>query len=716
MTERPVAGVPIEDLLSHAPWLRQVARTLVREPGVADDVLQETWLTALRSPPAEADNLRGWLGRTLQNLVRQRARSERSRSQRERTERGAGQEIPLSPEALVQGAEMQRLLAEEVMGLREPFRTTVLRRYYEGLEPSRIAELEGVPAGTVRWRLKRGLELLREQMDERAERDTWRMGLLALVGADVLGHGPGMLASSLLSPLSISSVPKAVLIVAGATAAAALLVVAGTLRSAEVETRPLPRPEVAALHAPAGDRTPLGPAATTAGRAKRPDTLPPGRVVASVTGRVLRLDPELPGGFVPAAGVRVAGAARALGSDGIPIESTASSHLARTDDRGGFELPIAHGRHGAALLLRALADDLHDAHEVAVHLPGTGEGCADVELLLVPHGSLVGQTVDAGGHSVDGVELFFAGGSVRSDQQGRFWLAGYGGQTLLAVERDGYEASAQARIARRDDGSWAPARVTLVEGTALARALPPSSRGGREASSTNPSEMLSSRWGTSARDAISMRSQRYLDGSTAGPSIPGPGPSRSTGVSFGRELSTTAESLRRAGTRFRSTQAFGSARTGFRRGGALFASADGPGEALRTALLLAEAQVHGAADARHAWCPLGQHAVAEQPEALFATPAAAPACRALVEELGRLLASALPPDPRSAPADARSESVDGSGRSTASSAATTGRTPQDPSEGPGSRPNLSGHADSPTALPQIGAVPVVGPAGVRANS
>lgn len=55
--------VRIDELLAHAGWVRALAARLVRDPAAADDVTQEVWASALRSPPHERTNLRGWFER-----------------------------------------------------------------------------------------------------------------------------------------------------------------------------------------------------------------------------------------------------------------------------------------------------------------------------------------------------------------------------------------------------------------------------------------------------------------------------------------------------------------------------------------------------------------------------------------------------------------------------------------------------------------------------
>src|SRR5207344_2472014 len=100
-------------------------------------------------------------------VVRNAARgSGRRRSRRllHETATPARREVP-SPEDLVAAAEVQTRLARAVLELDEPYRSTVLYRFHEGLEASEIAARLGVPVETVRTRLKRAIEKLRERMD-----------------------------------------------------------------------------------------------------------------------------------------------------------------------------------------------------------------------------------------------------------------------------------------------------------------------------------------------------------------------------------------------------------------------------------------------------------------------------------------------------------------------------------------------------------------------
>ena len=171
----------IEALLAHADWVRALARNLSRDAADADDLAQETWLAALRGASPQSGP--AWLGGVARNLSRMRWRSAARRARREEVAAGE-RATPPAPDEVVARMEMQRLLAEAVLRLDEPWRSTVAQRYLDGLSSAEIGRREGVPAATVRGRLKTALERLRADLDERHDgrRDAWRVGLAPLLG------------------------------------------------------------------------------------------------------------------------------------------------------------------------------------------------------------------------------------------------------------------------------------------------------------------------------------------------------------------------------------------------------------------------------------------------------------------------------------------------------------------------------------------------------
>lgn len=207
-----------EALLAHAGWLRQLAASLVGDPGTADDVVQDTWLAALRHPPALDRPLAPWLARVARNFAFRRRRSERRRAEHELASGSSG-DAP-TPAETIERLALQRALVEAVLAIDEPFRTAIVQRYFEGYSAAEIARALGVPAGTVRWRLKRGLAELRERLDARfGSRASWCVWLVPLArpssGADPRAGAPPAAASEVLTGVLAMSATQMVAVVAG---------------------------------------------------------------------------------------------------------------------------------------------------------------------------------------------------------------------------------------------------------------------------------------------------------------------------------------------------------------------------------------------------------------------------------------------------------------------------------------------------------------------
>lgn len=161
----------VDELLSHAGWLRGLACRLVGEAG-ADDAIQEVWLKAARRPLARIESPRGWLRSALRSVHLRRVERQGAAAARERA---AGREGPRadalsgglpSADELAERAEAQRLLVQAVLRLGEPDRQTVLLHFFEGLSAAEIARRSGVPSSTVRTRIARGVRSLRDGLDQ----------------------------------------------------------------------------------------------------------------------------------------------------------------------------------------------------------------------------------------------------------------------------------------------------------------------------------------------------------------------------------------------------------------------------------------------------------------------------------------------------------------------------------------------------------------------
>jgi RNA polymerase sigma factor (sigma-70 family) len=186
----------IGSLLRHSDWLRNLARGLIADQAAADDLVQETWLVAMKTPPNPARPARPWLAGVLRNLVRMRARAEGRRSWRQKAS-AKKDELPSTID-LIEHVDTQRQLAELVLELREPYRSTLLLHYYQDIPAVEIARRQDIPAGTVRWRLKQGIDDLRGRLDRRySDRHSWCLALGSLT--------TGLRETSSAGPLALAS-------------------------------------------------------------------------------------------------------------------------------------------------------------------------------------------------------------------------------------------------------------------------------------------------------------------------------------------------------------------------------------------------------------------------------------------------------------------------------------------------------------------------------
>jgi RNA polymerase sigma-70 factor (ECF subfamily) len=323
--------VGMEILLGQERWVRRLASALVRDEDESDDVVQEARVQSWRRPPRDPLQARWWLGQVVRNLVRNRARAEGIRRRVQGELAPADDAVP-SAERLAERLEIHRELALAVSGLSEPFRQVVVLRYYDDLSAAEIARRLGEPAGTIRWRLKTGLDRLRVALDGRrgGERAAWVVALAPLTKPE--GHS---------SRWSSSSAGRAALV---GTAAFGVLVAAAItgMRSGRDRT-----PGVA------GERASLsGPSAHGPGRP--PGASPVALLAANRTDRGTTAD-EIPAwiqlegvprraiaGRIVSGGRPVAGAQVRLSSATLPSLRRFDRHaVARADGTFAFPaLPI----------------------------------------------------------------------------------------------------------------------------------------------------------------------------------------------------------------------------------------------------------------------------------------------------------------------------------------------------------------------------------------
>jgi RNA polymerase sigma factor (sigma-70 family) len=218
------ASEELTRLLSQAAWARRLARALV-SAGDADDLCQDTWMKAVQQPPLRQP--RAWLATVMRNLARNHRRGGDRRRLREIASTAA--EPSPTPEQSLGRMEIQRLLSERVAALEEPFRQTVLLRFFDELPPSEIAKRLGVPAGTIRWRLKTAIDRLRADLD--LCRPEWRRDWALLVLPAGLPAATAPAAAAVAASAGVATFPMlvaALLAVGGVGVAVGLRALANT--------------------------------------------------------------------------------------------------------------------------------------------------------------------------------------------------------------------------------------------------------------------------------------------------------------------------------------------------------------------------------------------------------------------------------------------------------------------------------------------------------
>ena len=141
------------------PALRRYARALTRDADVADDLVQDTLVRALRSEHLfHGGEVRCWLYTILTNLNRNRLRSLARRPTLLPLEDNDTTDLT-GPEA--GGRDIERALGTLV----EDQRSALLLVVLEGLTYREVAEVQGVPIGTVMSRLARARVQIKNYLD-----------------------------------------------------------------------------------------------------------------------------------------------------------------------------------------------------------------------------------------------------------------------------------------------------------------------------------------------------------------------------------------------------------------------------------------------------------------------------------------------------------------------------------------------------------------------
>lgn len=180
--EALLAGFETGDPASAAAFVRRfqgrvygLAMTIVRQPAVAEEIAQETFARAWRHAGAY-DARRGrvatWLLTIARNLaidVTRMRRLEPADPELLAAELSLDRSDPVAGEVGIEPDERERL-RRAIAQLPAGQRHALVLAAYTGRTAREISELEGVPLGTVKTRIRTAMQKLREQLEAEDDR------------------------------------------------------------------------------------------------------------------------------------------------------------------------------------------------------------------------------------------------------------------------------------------------------------------------------------------------------------------------------------------------------------------------------------------------------------------------------------------------------------------------------------------------------------------
>jgi RNA polymerase sigma-70 factor (ECF subfamily) len=149
----------------HGDRLYAIAYRILRDADAARDALQDALILAWRdiSTLRDPDRFSAWMQRLLTNVCIAQASRERSR----RLRIGVQQIDPATGDATADVHNRDQI-ERGFQQLKPDQRALLVLRHYAGYEPTEIAELLGIPAGTVRSRLHHAHRAMRAALDAQA--------------------------------------------------------------------------------------------------------------------------------------------------------------------------------------------------------------------------------------------------------------------------------------------------------------------------------------------------------------------------------------------------------------------------------------------------------------------------------------------------------------------------------------------------------------------
>ena len=138
----------------------------------AEEVTQEVFVEVWRKSEGfdhHKGGAKSWILRLTRSRAIDRLRSERASQARDQRDFELNQTNPgpANPAASAEAAAERAAIRQAIEDIGEPNRTAVILSYYQGLSHNEIANLNAIPLGTAKTRVRNGMKKLATLLNER---------------------------------------------------------------------------------------------------------------------------------------------------------------------------------------------------------------------------------------------------------------------------------------------------------------------------------------------------------------------------------------------------------------------------------------------------------------------------------------------------------------------------------------------------------------------
>ncbi len=234
------------ELLSrHASMVYGACLRVVRNPGIAEEVAQECFLELMKGPRG-IQCIGAWLHTVATRRALDRVKAEGRRTERERSYAAA-----LDTTKEHEWDDTREYVDEAITALPDELRVPIVLRFLEGHTHEAIAVELALSRSTVRSRIDKGIDVVRENLVKRGVVLSMAALSTGLEGLEAVAAPPALLSELGKRALAMRSSPTLLSAAAGAKFAAASLLLAGVVLAgawaATQNTRPPENPTKVAV-------------------------------------------------------------------------------------------------------------------------------------------------------------------------------------------------------------------------------------------------------------------------------------------------------------------------------------------------------------------------------------------------------------------------------------------------------------------------------------